>query len=40
MLSQLVMRADLSERLTQRALYAAGAAYEGRNAIFPAGEKR
>ena len=27
MLSQIVMRADLSDRLTQRALYAAGAAY-------------
>ena len=27
MLSQLAMRADLSDRLTQRALYAAGAAY-------------
>ena len=27
MLSQIVMRADLNDRLTQRALYAAGAAY-------------
>ena len=27
MLSQIVMRADLSDRLTQRVLYAAGAAY-------------